>query len=133
MERIITRVLKDENPVRDFLIEVSKGVIKKAVETAATELVRTNFDIWKQMKLKRKRRELDLIWREEDEARKERKRQEREKEKKKEQEEKERAEREADESAEPTEDATAGEAPDASDPEDGDDTDEGEDGEDGSI
>lgn len=57
----------------DFLTELGKDIARSFVKAVVTETVRANIDIWKQMKLKRKRRELDLVWQEEDDARKERK------------------------------------------------------------
>lgn len=68
---MVTKIL--EKAGSDFLTELGKDIARTFVKAAVTEVVRANVDIWKQMKLKRKRRELDLVWQEEDDARKERK------------------------------------------------------------
>ena len=57
---------------KNFLEDLGKDLVKKAAATVVTEIVRSRIDLWKQMKLKRMRRDLDVVWREEDRIYKER-------------------------------------------------------------
>lgn len=57
---------------KSFLEDLGKDLVKKAAATVVTEIVRSRIDLWKQMKLKRMRRDLDVVWREEDRLYKER-------------------------------------------------------------
>ena len=61
-----------EDTAADFLKDLGKELVKHTAKAIISEVVRSQIDIWKQIRLKRKRREIDLVWREEDEARKER-------------------------------------------------------------
>ena len=57
---------------KSFFDELGKDLVKKAAATVVTEILRSRIDLWKQMKLKRLRRDLDVVWREEDRLYKER-------------------------------------------------------------
>ncbi len=61
-----------EESAQSFWSTLGKDLVKKAAATVVTEVVRSRIDLWKQMKLKRMRRELDVVWREEDRIYKER-------------------------------------------------------------
>ena len=58
-----------------FWEELGKDLLKRAAATIVTEVVRTQVDLWKQIRLKRMRRNLDVVWREEDLLYKERREQ----------------------------------------------------------
>lgn len=88
-------ILKEST--KGFWEDLGQDLFKKAVGTLVTEVVRSHVDIWKQMHLKKKRRDIDIVWREEDDAYKERK----EAEKKKRQEEEEEAKRAKEEKKKP--------------------------------
>lgn len=67
---MLTTILTEST--KSFLEDLGKDLVKKAAATVVTELVRSRIDLWKQMKLKRMRRDLDVVWREEDRIYKER-------------------------------------------------------------
>ena len=62
-----------EKAASTFWRDLGRGMIKTATTAVVSEIVRANVDIWKQMRLKHKRRSVDLIFRDEDDAYKERK------------------------------------------------------------
>ena len=55
-----------------FWRDLGLDLVRVAAKTLTVELVRSNVLVWREVKLKRKRRALDLIYRDEDESRRRR-------------------------------------------------------------
>lgn len=97
---MLNEIMKEAS--NKFWEDLGKDLLKKAAATLVTETVRTRIDLWKQMRLKKLRRDIDIVWREEDRVYKERREEEkRKREKAREKAEKAEEEKEAEQKPQP--------------------------------